>query len=194
MGALAEGCHIFLQHGFASGAWPPSRLDTRHFVRRGMAQIPCPKILEHGQIVKANVSAVRKSVSQKFLASPGLDRRSGTAYVLIDGGPLRPPCLQDLFATRPLDVFETFVAVDPTLLPPKAALRGALMLVHSELGRVLPDGETNEQAQEQEQVRQGSHFHMRLSIHRLSIRTRIALPHEIINTSLDYQENDRTFK
>ena len=37
--------------------------------------------------------------------------------------------------------------MDPTLLPPKASLRGALMFVHDEVGGVLPDGDMNLQAQ-----------------------------------------------
>ena len=77
---------------------------------------------------------------------PGLDRRSDTAYVLNAGRPLRPPCLQELFDTRALDVFEAFVEMDPTLMPPKASLQGALLLAQHEVGGVIAAGDVNVQA------------------------------------------------
>ena len=39
-----------------------------------------------------------------------------------------------------MEVFEAFVEIDPTLLPPRAILRDALMHVHFEGCRVLPAG------------------------------------------------------
>ena len=77
---------------------------------------------------------------------PGLDRLSDTANVLNAGGPLRQPFIQDLFDTRPMDVFEAFVDMDPTLLPPVAALRSALLYSQLEAGRILPDGNPDQQA------------------------------------------------
>ena len=72
---------------------------------------------------------------------PGLARLSDTANVLNAGGPLRPPFIQDLLDTRPMEVFEAFVVIEPTLLPPRSILRFALMHVHLTEGRrVLPTG------------------------------------------------------
>ena len=76
----------------------------------------------------------------------GLDRRSDTANVLNAGRRLRPPGHQELFDTRAWDVYEAFVEKDPTLLPPVAMLRGALWMVHNDVGGVLPDGDPNSQA------------------------------------------------
>ena len=44
-------------------------------------------------------------------------------------------------------VFEAFVAIDPTLLPPRVGLRTALMQVHAEAGRVLPAGDLFKKAE-----------------------------------------------
>ena len=77
---------------------------------------------------------------------PGFLRRPDTANGLNAGRPLRRPCVQELFDTRALDVYEAFVEMDATLLPPKASLPGALLLAQHEVGGVLGPGHVNAQS------------------------------------------------
>ena len=81
------------------------------------------------------------------LLPPGLERLPDTANGLNAGGPLRPPLFQELFDATPMEVFEAFVAIDPTLMPPRVGLRTALMHVHAEAGRVLPAGDLFKKAE-----------------------------------------------